>query len=58
MIERAKQEGLTFAQIGAVLGVTRQAVHARFRKARSGHLAVGALASYDDLLEAAASLLT
>jgi hypothetical protein len=52
MIERARREGVTLERIGTALGVTRQAIHARLRKSRSGGLAVGALVGYHDLLDA------
>ncbi|HEY3191720.1 MAG TPA: sigma factor-like helix-turn-helix DNA-binding protein [Solirubrobacterales bacterium] len=58
IIQRARQQGVTFDQIGKALGVTRQAVHARLRRAKNGSLALVPLASYDDLLDAVTSLLT
>jgi DNA-directed RNA polymerase specialized sigma24 family protein len=58
-IERARQQGLTFAQIGAVLGVSRQAVHAKLRRSQADAAhSIGALASYNDVLDAAFTLLT
>jgi DNA-binding Lrp family transcriptional regulator len=57
MIERARQGGISFTQIGKALGLTRQAVHARMRRARAGPIAVGALLGYNDLTDAILSLL-
>ena len=57
MINRARQRGVTFEQIGKALGVTRQAVHAKMRKAGGGSLVVGVLVGYDDLTDAVLSLL-
>jgi DNA-directed RNA polymerase specialized sigma24 family protein len=57
MIERARRAGATYEQIGEALGVSRQAVHARLRRAKVGSLAVLALADYDELIGACLSLL-
>ena len=57
MIERARQDGVSFAQIGKALGLTRQAIHARVRRAQRGPIAVGALLGYIDLTDAIRSLL-
>jgi DNA invertase Pin-like site-specific DNA recombinase len=58
MIARARRQGITFAQIGKALGVSRQAVHARLRRMKSGATAVVLFATYEDVLGVATSLLT
>jgi DNA-directed RNA polymerase specialized sigma24 family protein len=58
LLKRARQEGWTLAEIGRVLGVSRQAVHQRLQRAHRGRLAVGALLNSNALIDAVGSLLT
>jgi DNA-directed RNA polymerase specialized sigma24 family protein len=50
VLERARREGLTLAEIGTFLGISRQAVHARLRRLKNAPLIVVPLAGYDELL--------
>lgn len=56
-LERARRNGLSLAEIGRFLGISRQAVYAKLRRSRDSFVILLALLDDQDLLDALWSLL-